>query len=408
MTTSILLRPFVTGLTAISVLLGSPVFSPVLRADDAQAYRWSVEYLIDQSRSVLGLQQRIYPRHNRGLAASPDGRFLYATYHHSHNWSGELRKIDLDALDTDTSQNYGAATKAVMRGILCKAVAVDDKGRVYIAVSQGSSGVDSAKEPVGQFSALPYAARRAGGNEDFSSAILVCDANLRQIQKEIEMEDCEGVAVTREGGSLVLYATERESLVLKRWKLTEKGDKVTDAVQEGLKNDGEMTIPDAKSLRQVFIDSKGRIWISDTEANLVHRVEANRKDVKSAAVNKAMGIAQEDGRFLVTRWTEREITILNDDMKLVGTLSVPWEELELSPVGNNRNGALSGIVVIPGKGFYVSNERGQTANQKSTYGVEDNQSGDIGTAENKRHYKDCRRDDNDPILHAAPVSAVAP
>jgi len=37
-------------------------------------------------------------------------------------------------------------------------------------------------------------------------------------------------------------------------------------------------------------------------------------------------------------------------------------------VRKHREGRLSGIVAVPGKGFFVSNEAGQTANQKSTYG----------------------------------------
>jgi hypothetical protein len=338
---------------------------------------------------------------------SPDGRFLYATYHHGNNWSGEVRKIDLDALDRDNNQDYGAATVAVVRGIESKAVAVDDKGRVYIAVSQGSSGVGLRRETQGPRGALPYDARRESGHDSFSSAILVYDASLRRLQREIEMDNCEGVAVAREGGSLVLYATERDEGLLKRWVLTESGGKITDAAQEGLQNDGEMQIPGAKSLRQVFIDSKDRVWISDTDANLVHRVEASRKDVKSVVINKPMGIAAEGDRFLITRSSEREITIMDDELKSVGTLSVPWEQLELSPPGNNLNGALSGIVVVPGKGFYVSNERGQTANQKSTYGVEDSETGSFGRGEKEKKYKDVRHDDNDPILHATPVTAVA-
>src|SRR6266853_5156778 len=47
------------------------------------AYKWSVQYLIDNSRTVFGRPQKVSPRHNRGLAISPDGKYLYAGYHHS-------------------------------------------------------------------------------------------------------------------------------------------------------------------------------------------------------------------------------------------------------------------------------------------------------------------------------------
>src|SRR5271168_4135002 len=73
-----------------------------------QAYKWSVQYLIDNSQSVFGRSQQVYPRGNRGLAISPDGNFLYAAYTQSFNSgvtlrprdslmtnTGEVRKIDL-------------------------------------------------------------------------------------------------------------------------------------------------------------------------------------------------------------------------------------------------------------------------------------------------------------------------
>jgi hypothetical protein len=292
----------------------------------------------------------------------------------------------------------------VLRGIVTKAVAVDDRGRVYIAVTQGYSGVGSMGEPRGT---VPYLARRGGDRQEGDSGVIIYDEDLRHFHIEIAADNCEGVAVTREGGSLVLYTTERHGGILKRWKLTESGGSVTDAVLDGLAGEGEMRIPGAKDLRQIFIDHKGRLWISDKEANLVHRVERNRKDVKSVGIPTPMGIAADGDRYFVTRFIEREITILDDDMKSVGTLSVPWEQLVLSPVGNNNHGALSGIVSVPGKGFYVCNERGQTANQRSTYGIKDSESGKAGPKDSEKFYNDFKHDDNDPILHATPVSAVA-
>ncbi|MEI9892452.1 MAG: hypothetical protein WDN28_00620 [Chthoniobacter sp.] len=60
------------------------------------AYKWSVQYLIDNSRTIFGRPQKVSPRHNRGLAISPDGKYLYAGYHHSFNNSGEVRRIRVD------------------------------------------------------------------------------------------------------------------------------------------------------------------------------------------------------------------------------------------------------------------------------------------------------------------------
>ena len=88
---------------------------------------------------------------------------------------------------------------------------------------------------------------------------------------------------------------------------------------------------------------------------------------------------------LVTRYTDRLISRFDADslVSLGPDLTVPWEELELDPDGQSCGGALSGIVVLPGEGFYVSNEAGQTTPFEEVPG-----SGNL-------------IDDNDPILFAA-------
>jgi hypothetical protein len=125
-------------------------------------------------------------------------------------------------------------------------------------------------------------------------------------------------------------------------------------------------------------------------------------------VKEPLSIAFYDDTAMVTRDTDREIALISPDMVVTGNLSVPWEELELAPYGNDRDGALAGIAVIPGgKGFYVANEHGQTSNQKSTYGRTDQNSEVIGG----KLYIDAFQDDNEPILRALPVDvqdAAAP
>src|SRR5688500_6145836 len=90
----------------------------IARAGDA--YKWSVQYLIDNSRAVFGRPQKVSPRHNRGLAISPDGKYLYAGYHHSFNNSGEVRRIRIDVAD------FERATEAILPGYTAKALATDD------------------------------------------------------------------------------------------------------------------------------------------------------------------------------------------------------------------------------------------------------------------------------------------
>ncbi len=332
-------------------------------ASAGDAYKWSVQYVVDNSRSVFGRPQKVSPRHNRGLALSPDAKYLYAGYHHSFGNSGEVRRIRIDATD------YDRATEAILPGVQAKALATDDKGRVYIC--------DEA-------------------------AVVIYDAGLEQRQLRIPMAVCEGVTALREAGRLVLYATDREEGTISRYLLEESGANVSAANLDGFDGSGVFKIPGAHDLRGVKADAKGNLWVADLKGGKVFRVGPGGKDVKSVAVPLALDIAIDGSRIFVSRSTDRIISVLDDEVNILGTLNVPWEELELSPLGNNRNGALGGIVAVPGKGFFVTNEAGQTANQRSTYGRIDEHSDIIGG----KMFRDVFGDDNEPILRATEVETV--
>jgi sugar lactone lactonase YvrE len=340
-----------------------------------QAYKWSVQYLIDNSQSVFGRSQQVYPRANRGLAISPDGNFLYAAYTQSFNSgatlrprdarmtnTGEVRKIDLRIADFEN------ATTVVLPYHRAKAIAVDDQTRVYLA--EGST-------------------------------IEVYDSDLKDVIVSIPMQNCDGVAVTHEKGETVLYATERDLCELHRFLIdTRFGTGGAQATPAGLGGNGVIKIAGAKSLRGLAVDPKGRIWIADEQAGKVFRVDPDGANQASTDVSHAIAIAFYDDTALVTRYIDCQIALVSEDMVVTGNLSVPWEELELAPFGNDHDGALCGIAVIPGgKGFYVANEHGQTANQKSTYGRTDQNSEVIGD----KIYMDAFGDDNEPILRAVPV-----
>jgi sugar lactone lactonase YvrE len=340
-----------------------------------QAFKWSVQYLIDNSQSIFGRPQDVYPRGNRGLAVSPDGNFLYLTYVQSFNSgealrprdtrmtdTGEVRKIDLRVTD------FEDATKAVLPYHRAKAVAVDDKGRVYLAE----------------------------GNQ-----IEVFDADLKNSLMTLPAAECDGLTVTKEGGDTVLYATDRQLGELHRFLIDTRflggGSPFTAA---GLGGNGVLKIPNAKSLRGVAVDPKGRIWLADEVANQLYRVNADGTCLTSVEIKKPVAIAFYNDVAFVARGTDREIALISMDMVATGNLSVPWEELELAPYGNDRNGSLSGIAVIPGgKGLYLANEHGQTSNQKSTYGRTDQNSEMI----DGKLYTDAFGDDNEPVLRAIPV-----
>jgi sugar lactone lactonase YvrE len=335
----------------------------VLPASAGDAYKWTVQYLIDNSRIVFGNPQKISPRHNRGLAISPDGQYLYAGYHHSFNNSGEVRRIQISVGD------FERATVAVLPGVLAKGIATDDRGRVYICDH---------------------------------SAILVFDAALETRLLRIPAGVVDSVAAAREGGELVLYGADRDDGTLSRWVLKENGDGLSSATLGGFDGNGVFKVPGATDLRGVKVDAKGNIWVVDLKGDKVFKMLPGGKDVKSVEVKGPMDVAIDGQRVFVTRWRERAITVLDDGMNVLGSLSVPWEELELSPFGNNRGGALSGIVVVPGKGFFVSNEAGQTANQKSTYGRIDDHSDLI----DGKLFRDVFQDDNEPILRATEVTTA--
>jgi len=346
------------GLIVVVAALAGP---SVARAETVGINQldWSVPYIIDTSQpDYYGNIQSPGPRDNRGLALSPDGRYLYAGY----NNGPEVRKIDLTAPDV-ISANV-AQTNAV-RG---KAIAVDDVGRVYLA--EGST-------------------------------IEVYDADLTASMFSIPIVSgtSEGVAVVREGGQLILYHSNRTTGLLKRRVLTESGGLVTGAAVDltwGTGSDGDIGLND--NLRGVEVDSSGRIWVADIDAQ-VFVVAADGTTFTSVPLDSPMDIGFDDTNAFVTQYDDRTITVVDlTTLDVVTQLTVPWADLALDPDGQSGGGALSGIAMA-GSGFYVANEAGQTADEKSTYGLTDDESGFVGSD----FYTDTGHDDNDPILFAQTI-----
>jgi hypothetical protein len=210
------------------------------------------------------------------------------------------------------------------------------------------------------------------------------------------------VATAREGGELALYATGRETGSLLRWVVYERGAGIAGLELKGFAGDGRFTIPGAVDLRGVKADGKGNLWVCDLKGNRVFKVSIATRQIASVAVDAPMDLALDRGRVFVTRSRERAITVLDESLNLLGSLAIPWEELELSPFGNNHFGALAGIVALPGQGFFVANEAGQTAGQHSIYGRTDEHTDIV----NGKTWRDAFGDDSEPILRASGVPAA--
>jgi hypothetical protein len=316
--------------------------------------QWSVQYMIDTSQTDFGQPQNPSPRDNRGLAISPDGRYLYAGY----NNGPAVRRIDL------TVSDYINAADVQITGVRGKSIDVDDTGKVYLA--EGAS-------------IKIY-------NADLSSNLF----NLTGLTNS------EGVAVTRENRQLVVYNSDRDGGTLKKWLLIESGGSITSATLDTTFGTGG-TVTLAANLRGVKVDSNGKIWVAGYGNNTVYRVSSDGLTVDSISVSKPIDIDFIAGTALICRHTDRVISRfdMNTMLGAGADITVPWTALELDPDGQSAAGALSGIAIF-GDRFFVANESGQTADEKSTYGRTDGNSGYIGD----KFYTDLYNDDNDPILLA--------
>ena len=154
---------------------------------------WSVAHIVDVDDVIFGINQDAAPRDNRGLALSPDEQYLYLSYNNPVN-QRLVRKIKLSESLTsvaDPANNHAAvvAQLDLGSGAPANALATDDKGRVYLARPQ---------------KIWIY-------KPDLSAALLHSIDGFT---------NCEGVAVTRESGKLVVYVTDRTTKLLKRFELT--------------------------------------------------------------------------------------------------------------------------------------------------------------------------------------------
>lgn len=337
----------------LATSLGSMAWAGTIPND----LHWSIQYLVDSSQDDFGLPQLDIPRGARGLALDPTGQYLYVGFNNGYAGSGLVRRID--RLESD----YIDAADVQLTGVRGKGITVDDTGRVYLA--EGTS-------------------------------IKVFSVDLSTSLFEITgLTKSEGLAVTREGGQLVLYNSDRTDDSLTKWLLTESGAGLSQAVLDtSFGTNGSVAVP--TDPRGVEVDGMGRVWVASLDNDTLYRVSADGATVDSTTVPTPLDIAFENNTALVTLYENRAISLLDADTfsPLGGDLTIPWGDLKLDPDGQSGQGALSGIAVLPGKAVYVVNEAGQTANEMSTYGRIDGSSGWVGG----EYFTDIYRDDNEPIL----------
>lgn len=215
-------------------------------------------------------------------------------------------------------------------GLGAKAIAVDDVGRVYVAGQERITVHTSSL--TGPIFEIPGLVR------------------------------CEGLAVTREAGELVVYSTDRTLGTLERRVLSESGGAITGAVLSGLGGLGQLSVDPTGSLRNVKVDPSGRIWIVAYAGNRVYRLEPDGGSLVSTHVEQPFDLGFDGPYVLVTHDLARDITRLdaNTLAAVPPSAAPPWTNLGLVFDGQNHLGALTGLVVVPNVGFFVANESGSS------------------------------------------------
>lgn len=298
---------------------------------------WAVAHIVDADDVVVGLNQSTAPRNNRGLALSPDERFLYLSYVLNKYL---VRKIDLSVVDPADNHNAVVAQLILPSGSQpARDIATDDRGRVYLALGD---------------------------------KIEIYNANLQTppLHTISGFTACEGVAVRREKGKLAVYATDRLDKTLERFVLSDgAGEAIIPLRKGGLDGDGEVPIAGANSPAGLDIGKHGSIWIADAGKGKVYRVNAAGKTADSTVVERAMDVAIDTtrGEVFVSQYTRRTIKVLNiNNGKIKRTLAPPAAGLKVSLDGEARFGALCGIDVascpqaLLSPRVYVANEKGRS------------------------------------------------
>ncbi len=302
----------------------------------ALANGWAVQHITDIDDIVMGMdhgqQPNPAPRDVEALTLSANERYLYLSYHLTHD-KRVVRKIDLEVADPANNHVGVVAQLQFPNGTVpINALAADDRGRVYISLE---------------------------------TEIRIYDANLTTLLYTLGgFSDCEGITTRRENGKMYVYATDRTDKTLERFELTEGiGEAVSAATKAGLDGDGEILIPTATAPRGVAIQSNGLIWVADNGANSVIRLYANGTFRGTTSVPKAHDLAIDGSRneVFVSQYTLRTIKVLNVwNGQVKRTLTPPGVALNIDLDGEVGDGALAGLDVASCRRVFVANRRGRS------------------------------------------------
>lgn len=339
---------------------------------------WSIQTLIEDNSSVFGISQAFEhggTRLNRGVALNrglnfqPTGDFIYLSYlqpdisliRQDANDAGEIRKVDLTSTNPIASVKKLLQLKAVPApGATAtgpaKAVAVDDKGRVYMA-RINEIQIWDPNLGLGSLNA---------GTENGST--------VKPMFRLTGFTNTNGVAVTRENGILVVYGSDRTRGTLTRFQLTESGNEITGATKTGLGATGEMVVTTgAPSLRGVEIAPNGKVWVAAHDANSVFIVDPVAVSIIPGGVlasPKAFDVAFSKTKAFVSRELDQKVDVYDlATLTLERTLD-PFAAppYPASPNGSVDDGRLdqqamfAGIDCDPLGSLYVAHERSELLN----------------------------------------------
>jgi hypothetical protein len=308
---------------------------------------WSVEHIINTSLSIclpdagsdspVCVDQVYGARNNRGLAISPDGRFLYLGYG-DPGWI--VRKVEIGHAPADNATAVKAQLKVDATGgrTWAKSIATDDAGRVYFTQDIEIQVYDA----------------------DLATRLLTITGFTRT----------NGVHVVRAGPSrLYLYHTERGATTgqLGRMVLDESaafgGGSLAWSGDAEFGSGGSVDLgTTATDVRGLATDATGDIWVAD-RGGTVFRVSSSGALLGSVAVPEAFDVYVDGDHVLVSQDRVATIAVIErtaSPLRAVATLSIPFTGLSLIPPPGVSSATLGGIDGRPGRDLFVAVEAGDS------------------------------------------------